>query len=101
MQAKTLNQAFADSYESQSSSHNHQQGSAGSKGKRQIESKTLLEAMKIDKDHALLIMNHWKQWLKDGAATRAANEFRSFDEWLPYRYQDAALEYGAIIPDID
>ena len=92
MQVIPQKPAFADTYGSSVHSENLKLKPEPSSGSAQLEAKMILDVMAIDRDDAFIIMDKWKEWLAV-AGTRRANDFKSFDEWEAFRYQDGAIPY--------
>lgn len=63
-------------------------------GKKQIQSKILLEMMAIDRDRALISMKAWANFLELAAGRRHHTHFATLEEFIPYRILDAGEMYG-------
>ncbi|GAB7325549.1 hypothetical protein MBLNU13_g09550t2 [Cladosporium sp. NU13] len=61
--------------------------------KKQAEAKMMLELLAIDREEAILLMDYMARWFKRGSGSRLLSEFKSFDEFLPFRYEDAAAPF--------
>lgn len=57
-------------------------------GKKQIQSKILLEMMAIDREGALVTMKAWAKFLEVGSSRQHNTRFTSLEEYLPYRIMD-------------
>ncbi|KAI1292591.1 terpenoid synthase [Xylaria venustula] len=57
-------------------------------GKRQIQAKILNAMISIDRPRALIAMRAWTKFLEQGAGRQHHRNFRSLDEYLPYRTKD-------------
>lgn len=90
-ESRALNRTFADSYGLEANSALLSHAFKGIRGKRQMEAKMFLQAIAIDREDALSVMNKWKRYLELEGRARMANEFVSLDEWIPYRNEDAAI----------
>lgn len=67
-----------------------QLGSIESKGsgKRQLQSKMLLEMLKIDKERAITSMKSWARFVELAAGRQHHTQFASLEEYIPYRIID-------------
>ena len=57
-------------------------------GKKQIQSKLLLEMMAIDRDCAMVTMKAWAKFLEVGSSRQHDTRFTSLEKYLPYRIVD-------------
>jgi len=64
--------------------------------KKQAEAKMMLDLLAIDREDAILLMDYMARWFEKGSGSRVMSEFKSFDEFLPFRYEDAAAPYVCI-----
>lgn len=54
----------------------------------------MLQAISIDREGALYIMETWKQFLQDSESEQKFDMgSKSWKDWIQYRYVDAALLY--------
>lgn len=67
-----------------------QLGSIESKGsgKRQLQSKLLLEMLKIDRERATKIMEVWARFVEQSSGRQHHIQFAALEEYIPYRLID-------------
>ena len=59
----------------------------GASGKRLMQAKILKEMLAVDKPRALVAMKSWAKFVQS-AAGREHHEFKTLDEYIPYRSLD-------------
>lgn len=57
-------------------------------GKRQIQSKMLLEMLAIDRQRALTTMKAWAKFVEIASGRGHHARFTTLDEYIPYRIMD-------------
>ena len=57
-------------------------------GKREIQSKMLLEMLAIDRQRALTTMKAWAQYVEIAAGRKHHTHFTTLDEYIPHRILD-------------
>lgn len=57
-------------------------------GKRQMQSKMLLEMLEIDRERALTSMKLWARFVELAAGRQHDTQFATLDEYIPYRIID-------------
>ncbi|KUL83692.1 hypothetical protein ZTR_07521 [Talaromyces verruculosus] len=67
-------------------------------GKKQIQSKLLLEMVAIDRECALVTMKAWARFLEVGSSRQHDTRFTSLETYLPYRIMDVGemFWYGVV-----
>lgn len=56
----------------------------------------MLDLLAIDREDAILLMEYMARWFKKGSGSRVMSEFKSFDDFVPFRYEDAAAPYVCV-----
>jgi hypothetical protein len=62
-------------------------------GKKQIQSKMLLEMLAIDRQRALTTMKAWAEFVELASGRRHHTHFATLDEYIPYRVIDVGQMY--------
>ena len=57
--------------------------------KKQAEAKTILDLIALDREHALLLVDYLRRWMRM-TKTRTVSDFKTLDEWIPFRFEDVA-----------
>lgn len=56
----------------------------------------MLNLLAIDREEAIFLMDCMARWLNNGSGSRGMSSFKSFDAFLPFRYEDAAAPYVCV-----
>lgn len=57
-------------------------------GKRQLQSKILLEMMKLDRERAITSIKLWARFVELASGRQHYVQFASLEEYIPYRIAD-------------
>jgi hypothetical protein len=62
-------------------------------GKKQIQSRMLLEMMSIDRERAITTMKAWAQFVETASGRQHHTHFATLEEYIPYRVIDVGQMY--------
>lgn len=88
-----INKTYAGGFDMQGKSRDPIRTSKSISRKRQLEAAAILDMVSSYGEHAFNCVDAWGIYLVKGMGSRAAIDFHMFDDWLSYRYEDAALPF--------
>lgn len=63
-----------------------------STGKMQIQAKTILDLLALDREKAELILTTWKDFIVSSSSREQPQDFRAFEEYIFYRLRNGGAE---------